>query len=148
MEGAFFGIVALIIVGTIVSSLKKGIKDTKRTANNSPQSQSSAPTGGGVDLVSEIKGGVPKVSPNAKKEKAKIEGHPHPATQRPVRTEKAFIENSAGGIQTEGCEEHYFERYVALPEKKQDQELNEELARIMVLGEVLNNPGFKKYGRK
>lgn len=34
------------------------------------------------------------------------------------------------------------------PKKKQDQELNEELARIMVLGEVLNNPGFKKYGRK
>lgn len=63
------------------------------------------------------------------------------------RVEKVPVMNSIGGKSTEGCQEHYDVRFVKedREEKKEGLRLNE-LQRAMVLGEVLNNPAFKRNG--
>ncbi len=48
---------------------------------------------------------------------------------------------------SEGCKPHYYERYILVRPDAQELGVNQDLARIVVLGEVLNNPAFKKYRR-
>lgn len=63
------------------------------------------------------------------------------------RIEKVPVMNSIGGKSDEGCKEHYDVRFVkvddAQPEKK--HELTE-LQKVIVYGEILNNPAFKRKG--
>ncbi len=62
------------------------------------------------------------------------------------RIEKVPVMNSIGGKSQEGCAEHYDVRFVkvdAQPEKK--RELTE-LQKVIVYGEILNNPAFKRKG--
>lgn len=141
--------IAAVVIGVIISAIKKVVETTKKTTNNNSNSSPSAPKSGGEDFFGEIKStAAKKAVTNQKIPQKKGAEHMHPATERPLRVEKAAVEDSMGEFQSEGCAEHYYDRFVAIPEKPKNQALNEELVKIIVLGEVLNNPGFKKNRRK
>jgi len=79
------------------------------------------------------------------------ESHQHPATQSgKFRVEKAYVTNSAGGDFTEGCNEHYYDRIVAvddevIEEKTLLDDITEEnVYKYLILGEILNHPKFRK----
>ena len=60
------------------------------------------------------------------------------------RVEYVPTMNSIGGKSTEGCQEHYNTRYVKIDEKIEKNLELSQLQRIIVFGEVLNNPKFKR----
>lgn len=60
------------------------------------------------------------------------------------RVEYVPTMNSIGGSSTEGCQDHYNTRYVKIDEKIEKNVELTQLQRIMVFGEVLNNPKFKR----
>ena len=54
--------------------------------------------------------------------------------------------NSIGGKSDEGCSEHYDVRFVKVDEKPEKKRELTELQKVIVYGEVLNNPAFKRKG--
>ena len=73
--------------------------------------------------------------------------HKHPShdLDKKHRHEEAYVTSSAGGEITEGCIEHYFDRIVEEEEQTVDAtEVDTELARYIVLGEVLGKPKFRR----
>lgn len=154
MEWIFSVGTIVVVIGVIVSSIKKVMASSNKTTHNSQNDQPSAEKSGGVDLFDEIKNAAAKnaAAKNAaakqKSPEKRIDSHTHPAAASSLRIEKAVVEDSMGAFQSEGCAEHYYDRFVTIPEKPKDKKINEELAKIIVLGEVLNNPGFKKHRRK
>lgn len=163
MGNFFYFVIAIIIIGSLISSVAKSnkAKTKNKNENSTQQTRPSAPpkTGGGLDLASEIKGTSSKPAAkttfqeevekiNLQKEKdLKQSRHTHPSAQRNVKVEKAFIESSMGDHHSEGCEEHYYDRFVLIRDEQKNAGVNKELAKIIVMGEVLNNPGYKKYRR-
>lgn len=148
MEWIFSFGTAVVVIGVIISSIKKVMGTSKKTTYNDSSSSPSASMSGEEDFFGEIKTAATKSVEKPKNPKPLNASHKHTAASIPVRAEKAAVEDSMGEFQSEGCAEHYYDRFVAIPEKSEDKKLNEELLRIIVLGEVLNNPGFKKYRRK
>lgn len=160
-----FFVIAIVIIGSIISSIaRNNTSKNKRNHNTQKQAQTpSAPTqrSGGVDLASEINKKplnrpIMKTSFQEEADKSKTKKqseyeakNPHPSAQRNVRVEKVVIEDSMGEHQTQGCSEHYYDRYVLIEENinKNQSGLNKELAKYIVMGEVLNKPSFKKYRR-
>lgn len=69
--------------------------------------------------------------------------HTHPAEKGSFKVERAYVEGDSSPF-TEGCEEHYYERFISMPTASTDSEQpNAELARLMVLGECLSKPKYK-----
>lgn len=65
-----------------------------------------------------------------------------------VKAEKVERSGSLGGEITEGCLEHYDTRFIIADIIDEDDEVNfYELQKIMVLGDILNNPKFKNLKR-
>ena len=62
------------------------------------------------------------------------------------RVEKVPVMNSIGGKFDEGCREHYDVRFVKVDEKPEKKRELTELQKVIVYGEVLNNPAFKRKG--
>lgn len=174
--GTFFGLaVAIFVIVAIIGKYtKKENNSRNKNTNQQYQARTSAPQkSGSLDLANEIKSkhGNSTINTNnsnnnstntnnrtafqkeidqiekKKQQLDKQNNHNHPSAKGNIRVEKAFIEDSMGDNQTEGCEEHYYLRYVGLNKETQENKLNEELARMMVMGEVLNNPGYKKHRR-
>lgn len=165
MENAFiFFVIAAIVIGTVVSSISK-MTTAKKTQNTQNQSRPSAPNASrGVSLASENKDDfrteADKVSQNKEKDYVikhnmpsslgspkNEQTHSHPASQRNVRVEKAYVESSIDKYLSEGCENHYYDRFVAISEDSNTEKPLTELEKIIVFGEIINNPGHKKYGR-
>lgn len=71
-------------------------------------------------------------------------GHPSHDLDKKHRHEEAYVTNSAGGEITEGCIEHYFDRIVEEEEPTTEVEIDNELARLIILGEVFGKPKFRK----
>lgn len=74
--------------------------------------------------------------------------HTHPSYQTDNKIEKAHVESTAENtFAGQGCQEHYLERVVANEQKDNDVSLNfdnlTELQKIIVLGDILNNPLWK-----
>lgn len=155
----FMAIIAVFVIVSVINAVsriskrdgKKGSYDNKKPAFAPQKSE-------GVDLADEIKKSfAPTFSPKTSKvsdwaSRDRIyaeEKHSHPYEEGNTLTEKAYIENSMEGESMEGCRQHYYERAVSLPDEENfDNGINKELARIIVLGEALNNPPHKKYRRK
>ena len=74
--------------------------------------------------------------------------HKHPShdLDKKHRHEEAYVTSSAGGEITEGCIEHYFDRIIEDDDDdvKEVAAVDTELARYIVLGEVLGKPKFKR----
>lgn len=147
MEWIFSLGTAVVVIGVIISSIKKVTGASKKTTYKDSNDSPSAPKSGEEDYFGEIKTAVKQPAEKPKIPKSNKPSHPHPAATSSLRIEKAAVEDSMGDFQSEGCSEHYYDRFVAIPQKPDDKKLNEELLKIIVLGEVLNNPGFKKYRR-
>ena len=60
------------------------------------------------------------------------------------RVEYVPTMNSIGGTSTEGCREHYNTRYVKIDEKIQENLQLTPLQKIIVYGEVINKPKFRR----
>ncbi|MDE5618704.1 MAG: hypothetical protein K2I79_04380, partial [Clostridia bacterium] len=59
--------------------------------------------------------------------------------------EKVEVGGSIGGASTEGCEEHYFSRFIKInPEEEEDDSDYDAIRFAIVTGEVLNNPAYKR----
>ena len=56
--------------------------------------------------------------------------------------------NSIGGTSSEGCQEHYDVRFVKLDEKIQEKRELTDLQKVIVYGEVINQPAFKRNYRR
>ncbi|MBD5100763.1 MAG: hypothetical protein HDT29_05830 [Clostridiales bacterium] len=64
------------------------------------------------------------------------------------RVEKVPVMNSIGGKSTEGCADHYDVRYVKVDEKvEQSRELTD-LQKLIVYGDIINQPAFKRNYRR
>lgn len=63
--------------------------------------------------------------------------------------EKVPVSGSIGGVSDEGCGEHYSLRFVKIDEESEDggkiKVSAESVRRAIVLGEVINDPAYKKY---
>ena len=64
------------------------------------------------------------------------------------RVEKVPVMNSIGGTSSEGCQEHYDVRFVKLDEKIQEKRELTDLQKVIVYGEVINQPAFKRNYRR
>ena len=67
------------------------------------------------------------------------------------RVERVSVGGSIGGKSREGCGEHYGVRFVKVDQKQADDDKvyvsKEDMRRAIVLGQVLNDPAFKRrYG--
>ncbi len=60
------------------------------------------------------------------------------------RVEKVPVMNSIGGRSTEGCQEHYDLRFVKIDETSERKLELTDLQKIVVYGEILNEPAFKR----
>lgn len=74
----------------------------------------------------------------------RLSRHAHAAGGN-VKKERVYVENSLGGESTQGCQEHYYERTVRISDVKTAKESSgkSELAKMIIMGEALNNPRFK-----
>lgn len=75
---------------------------------------------------------------------------PHSGGDR-YRVERVSVGGSIGGKSREGCGEHYGVRFVKVDQKQADDDKiyvsKEDMKRAIVLGQVLNDPAFKRrYG--
>ena len=75
---------------------------------------------------------------------------PHSGGDR-YRVERVSVGGSIGGKSREGCGEHYGVRFVKVDQKQADDDKiyvsKEDMRRAIVLGQVLNDPAFKRrYG--
>lgn len=63
--------------------------------------------------------------------------------------EKVPVSGSIGGVSEEGCGEHYNLRFVKVDEENEDggkiKVSAESVRKAIVLGEVINDPAYKKY---
>ena len=96
----------------------------------------------------------PKIAPH---KPAASAGHhaehcavPHSGGDR-YRVERVSVGGSIGGKSREGCGEHYGVRFVKLDAMTQEEDKiyvsKEDMRRAIVLGQVLNDPAFKRrYG--
>ncbi|MDE5549324.1 MAG: hypothetical protein K2J13_03630 [Clostridia bacterium] len=64
------------------------------------------------------------------------------------RVEKVPVMNSIGGQSTEGCAEHYNVRYVKIEENVEQKRELTDLQKVIVYGEIINHPAFKKTYRR
>ncbi|MDE5989972.1 MAG: hypothetical protein K2H36_00125 [Clostridia bacterium] len=71
----------------------------------------------------------------------------HEATGK-YRVEKVPVMNSIGGKSTEGCQDHYDVRFVKLDEQIEKQRELTDLQKVIVYGEVINQPAFKRNYRR
>lgn len=63
------------------------------------------------------------------------------------RVEKVPVMNSIGGKSSEGCREHYDLRFVKEDKQEPEKKLElTELQKIVVYGEIINNPAFRRNG--
>lgn len=84
---------------------------------------------------------------DAKKEVSGSHHQSHCDTQHggdKYRVEYVPTMNSIGGTSTEGCQEHYNTRYVKIDEKIQENLQLTPLQKIIVYGEVINKPKFRR----
>jgi hypothetical protein len=142
MGWSFSIVIIFIIIAVVLSSISK-IMSTKESTQNKVQPSAAS---GGVDLYEETKKKM-AIKKEASRN-ATNNSHEHTSAMGKVRKERAYVEDSMGEFQSEGCAEHYYDRIIAIPEPPKERKVNMELARMIVMGEVLNNPGFKKHRRK
>lgn len=64
------------------------------------------------------------------------------------RVEKVPVMNSIGGKSTEGCAEHYDVRFVKLDERIVKKRELTDLQKVIVYGDIINQPAFKKNYRR
>ena len=62
--------------------------------------------------------------------------------------EKVPVMNSFGGMSTEGCSDHYDLRYVKIDAETTETRELSDLQKVIVYGEVINQPAFKKNYRR
>ncbi|MFW5780736.1 MAG: hypothetical protein ACOCWI_04735 [Bacillota bacterium] len=154
MGNSFFFIIAIIIIGSIISSIMKNNDAKKRNQNANRQTRpipSPPQKREGIDLAKEIETSPLRTASSYKErvmEKEKTKTHIHPSSRGNIKVEKSYVEDSMGEHFSEGCEDHYYDRFVAVSEKlDEDTEVNTDIAKIIVLGEAINTPRFKKYRR-
>lgn len=65
------------------------------------------------------------------------------------KTEKVEVGGSIAGQSEEGCQEHYDVRFVKVENQTQDSDKiavsQEDIRKAIILGEVINDPAYKKY---
>lgn len=65
------------------------------------------------------------------------------------KTEKVEVGGSIAGQSDEGCKEHYDVRFVKVENQTQDSDKiavsQEDIRKAIILGEVINDPAYKKY---
>ncbi|MDE7215589.1 MAG: hypothetical protein K2O08_02150 [Clostridia bacterium] len=71
----------------------------------------------------------------------------HESTDR-FKVEKVPVMNSIGGKSTEGCADHYDLRYVKIDEQATEPRELTDLQKVVVYGEVINQPAFKRKYRR
>ena len=64
------------------------------------------------------------------------------------KVEKVPVMNSIGGKSTEGCADHYDVRFVKLDEQEKKRRELTDLQKVIVYGEVINQPAFKRNYRR
>ena len=64
------------------------------------------------------------------------------------KVEKVPVMNSIGGKSTEGCSDHYDLRYVKIDAETTETRELSDLQKVIVYGEVINQPAFKKNYRR
>lgn len=72
--------------------------------------------------------------------------HKHPAASGNVRIEKVQVESTISvNDGNQGCNEHYYERFVRISENKKDDnaEKNRQFLRTLVMSDAVNTPRFK-----
>lgn len=163
----FFFVLVVIIIAIIQEN--KNRKAGKSSPRQNKYSNLSKPSpfnksGEGLDLAAEIKGtntnyNTPKnntTSRETTRENRSVissqmsqpnPSHSHPSAKGNIKIERVYTEESMGKSLSQGCQEHYYERYLSIKEPVVGEQVNQDLARIIVLGEIFNNPSFKKYRR-
>lgn len=68
------------------------------------------------------------------------------ASDDKYRVERVPVMNSIGGKSTEGCGEHYDLRFVKIDEQISCRRELTDLQKVVVLGEVINQPAFRRRG--
>lgn len=164
MENAFiFFLIAAVIIGTIISSISKMSAAKEKQNNQQTRTNPSAPIASrGVNPINKQKDdfraeadktalkkesdyNIKHNQPSSMSTTSADAKHTHPSAQRKVRVEKAYVESSMDSHLSEGCSDHYYDRFVAINEDTKKAKTLTELEKIIVIGEVLNNPGYKKY---
>ena len=148
MELALVLMLAVIagVIG-VVSYVKKD----KLKKTNAPPDRQPTPA---ERMIDEAQFVLPKIAPH---KPAASAGHhaehcavPHSGGDR-YRVERVSVGGSIGGKSREGCGEHYGVRFVKLDAMTQEEDKiyvsKEDMRRAIVLGQVLNDPAYKRrYG--
>ena len=161
-----FVLIAAVIAGVI--GVVKHVKIDKRKKTNAPPDRQPTPAERAIDEAQFVFEPVderrsrsaaplskpPKIAP---RKPAASAGHhaehcavPHSGGDR-YRVERVSVGGSIGGKSREGCGEHYGVRFVKVDQKQADDDKiyvsKEDMRRAIVLGQVLNDPAFKRrYG--
>ena len=164
-----FVLIAAVIAGVI--GVVKHVKIDKRKKTNAPPDRQPTPAERAIDEAQFVFEPVderrsrsaaplskpPKIAP---RKPAASAGHhaehcavPHSGGDR-YRVERVSVGGSIGGKSREGCADHYGVRFVKLDATAQEEDKiyvsKEDMRRAIVLGQVLDDPAFKRRhgGRK
>ena len=112
MANSFYIIVAIIIIVSGIGSIVKSGADNKRTQyRQSPPPSSQGDKGGFANKE--------KPPINKRSYGENLTAHSHPAQKGNTRVENVYTESSMGENLSEGCEEHYYERFVDMTDNIQ-----------------------------
>ena len=161
-----FVLIAAVIAGVI--GVVKHVKIDKRKKTNAPPDRQPTPAERAIDEAQFVfepvderrsRSTVPPRMParSVPRKPAPSAGHhaEHCAVAHDgggkYRVERVPVGGSIGGKSSEGCGEHYGVRFVKVDQKQADDDKiyvsKEDMRRAIVLGQVLNDPAFKRrYG--